>query len=309
MPFMLRIRQGEGLSFLSELLSGGMARQISGSMSNLSGWFTRIPLITKNHNNKASKSGSAYLIGAGVGDIELLTIKAYKAIQTADVILVDALVNKDLYTYFPKNAEVIYVGKKCGQHSMKQAQICQLLLDKALQGNRVVRLKGGDPSIFGRLAEETHILLQHNISFAVIPGITAATGCAAYSGIPLTHRDCAQSVRFVTASLKDKDDEANWQMLAHEKDTLVFYMGLSKVAKISERLQNFGMRASMPIAIVDQGTLENQQVVCSTLKDVAHDMQQYTLTGPAVIIVGEVVNKRVNIDMTMLQQNEITHLA
>ncbi|QBY05640.1 uroporphyrinogen-III C-methyltransferase [Thalassotalea sp. HSM 43] len=254
------------------------------------------------YKDKPSHGANAkvYLIGAGAGDAELLTLKAYRILQSAEVILVDWLVNEDIYQYFPKQAEVLFVGKKCGQHSLKQDQICQLLLAKAQQGKRVVRLKGGDPSIFGRLAEETLILQQHNIDFAVVPGITAATACAAYSGIPLTHRDCAQSVRFVTASLKNKDQEANWRLLAHEQDTLVFYMGLNKVATISDRLIAHGMRDDMPIAIIDKGSLSEQQVVCSTLSNIATDMSKYSLAGPALIIVGEVVNKRQSVSLELL---------
>lgn len=245
--------------------------------------------------------GQVYLIGGGCGDAELLTLKAHRILQSADVIMVDWLVNPDLYEYFPKQAKVEFVGKKCGKHSMHQDEICQVMLAHAQAGNTVVRLKGGDPSIFGRLAEETAILTNNNIPFAIVPGITAASGCAAYSGIPLTHRDCAQSVRFITASLKDKGDEANWRNIANEKDTLVFYMGLSKVAQISQRLIKFGMRETLPIAIIDQGTLTDQLVCCSDLTNIEKDMKFYDFKGPALIIVGEVVNKRQVIAEPMLR--------
>jgi uroporphyrin-III C-methyltransferase len=250
------------------------------------------------------KLGKVYLVGAGVGDPELLTLKAHRILQIADVILIDWLVNPDLYEYFPKGVERIFVGKKCGKHSMKQDDICDLILQQAQLGKTVVRLKGGDPSIFGRLAEETDILSKHNIDFAVVPGVTAASGCAAYAGIPLTHRDCAQSVRFVTASLKDEHQEANWRNIAHEQDTLVFYMGLSRVVKIAERLVEYGMRANMPIAIVDRGTLNGQQVCCSSLANIENAMQAYKFVGPAIIIVGEVVNKRQVVELDMLLMTE-----
>lgn len=253
----------------------------------------------------AHENGQVFLIGAGSGDIELLTLKAHRLLQTADVIMVDWLVNKDLYQYFGKNSEVLFVGKKCGKHSMHQDEICELLLQKALQGKTVVRLKGGDPSIFGRLAEEIDILQKHDVKFAVVPGITAASGCAAYSGIPLTHRECAQSVRFVTASLKNKEDEAKWASIANEQDTLVFYMGLNKVTQIASRLIEYGMRSDMPIAIVDQGTLVEQQVVCATLKTIKHEKNKFQLTGPALIIVGEVVNKRQRVDLQLLVQSQV----
>ncbi len=248
--------------------------------------------------------GQVYLIGGGCGDPELLTIKAHRILQSADVIMVDWLVNPDIYEYFPKQAKVEFVGKKCGKHSTHQDKICQVMLAHAQAGNTVIRLKGGDPSIFGRLAEETEILTKNQIPFSIIPGITAASGCAAYSGIPLTHRDCAQSVRFVTASLKNSDAEANWRNIANEKDTLVFYMGLNKVAQISQRLIKYGMRETMPIAIIDQGTLTDQLVCCSNLTKIEDDMKSYDFKGPALIIVGEVVNKRQAVALPMLNAVE-----
>ncbi|WP_068545533.1 uroporphyrinogen-III C-methyltransferase [Thalassotalea crassostreae] len=270
--------------------------------------------LTNRNSNSAikttDKNGQVYLIGGGCGDAELLTMKAYRMLQKADIIMVDWLVNPDIYEFFPKHAQVEFVGKKCGKHSMHQDDICNVMLAYAQAGNTVVRLKGGDPSIFGRLAEETDILQKHGIEFAVVPGITAATGCAAYSGIPLTHRDCAQSVRFITASLKDKGDEVKWKSIANEQDTLVFYMGLSKVSQISSRLIQYGMRSDLPIAIIDQGTLNKQQVVCATLATIEQEKLKYDLTGPAIIIVGEVVNKRQQVELNLLaHQNCSTELT
>ena len=266
--------------------------------------------INRNQSGRANRQGQVYLIGSGCGDAELLTMKAYRMLQKADIIMVDWLVNPDIYDYFPKQAKVEFVGKKCGKHSMHQDEICKTMLAHAQAGNIVVRLKGGDPSIFGRLAEETDILQKHGIEFAVVPGITAATGCASYSGIPLTHRDCAQSVRFITASLKDKGDEVKWKSIANEQDTLVFYMGLSKVTQISARLMQYGMRSDLPIAIIDQGTLIEQQVVCATLATIEQEKLKYKLTGPAIIIVGEVVNKRQQVDLNLLtQQGDLTALS
>lgn len=270
----------------------------------LKSWINKYTRYRQNHLANKSSGGQVYLIGAGVGDIELLTIKAYRLLQNADVIMVDWLVNKDLYQYFNKRSEILFVGKKCGKHSIKQEQICELLLSKAQQGKTVVRLKGGDPSIFGRLAEETDILQRHGIPFAVVPGITAATGCAAYSGIPLTHRNCAQSVRFITASLKSTEDEVKWSTIANEQDTLVFYMGLGKVDQIAQSLMNHGMRYDMPIAIVDQGTLSEQITVCATLQTIAQEKLKHSLKGPAMIIVGEVVNKRCKVDLTLLLNHQ-----
>ncbi len=254
-------------------------------------------------HSETKPKAQVYIVGAGAGDIELLTIKALKALQFADVIMVDWLVNPEIYSYFPKDVERIFVGKKCGQHSMKQADICQLMVEKAQQGKTVVRLKGGDPSIFGRLAEETDELAKHQISFTIIPGVTAASGCAAYSGIPLTHRDCAQAVKFVTAHLKDADDECNWQQLAKERDTLVFYMGLNRVDKIAERLVTFGMNAATPIAIIDQGTSVEQQVFSAELATIDAKRDLANFKGPALIIVGDVVKHRAQVTIENNTEN------
>ena len=245
---------------------------------------------------KSSKKGQVIFVGAGAGDPELLTIKAVKALNQADVVLIDWLVNPEINTLIPDHVERIFVGKKCGQHSMKQAQITELLLEQVQLGKTVVRLKGGDPSIFARLPEETDVLEKHDIPFQVIPGVTAASGCAAYSGIPLTHRDCAQSVKFVTAHLKNEQEECQWELLAKEQGTLVFYMGLNRVALIAERLITNGMSPDVPIAIIDQGTGENQQVCTRTLQSIDATTDLASFTGPALIIVGEVVNKRVKVN-------------
>lgn len=256
--------------------------------------------INAGYSAKSGKQSQpqVYIVGAGAGDIELLTIKAVNVLKKADVIMVDWLVNPDIYQFFPSKVERIFVGKKCGQHSMKQADICKLMVEKAKQGKTVVRLKGGDPSIFGRLAEETDALAHNNISFNIIPGITAASGCAAYSGIPLTHREYAQSVKFVTAHLKEAEEECNWQQLSKETDTLVFYMGLNRVAKIAENLILNGMKSNMSIAVIDQGTSADQKVVCSELGLIKPEIDLKGFKGPALIIVGEVVNHRVDVFTT-----------
>ncbi|WP_100656907.1 uroporphyrinogen-III C-methyltransferase [Alteromonas flava] len=249
---------------------------------------------------KASSYGKVYLIGAGSGDAELLTLKAYRTLQHADIIMVDWLVDSAIYEYFPACAQRIFVGKKCGRHSMTQAEICSLMVQQALLGKTVVRLKGGDPSIFGRIAEETLMLRQHDIPFAIIPGVTAASGCAAYAGIPLTHRDCAHAVRFVTAHKQDPQAEINWQELAKTDDTLVFYMGLNRITHITEQLQLHGMPGSTPIAVVDQGTLIQQRICCKTLDSLTAQTDLVTFNGPALIIVGEVVNKREPVELGLL---------
>ena len=248
------------------------------------------------------KQGKVYLIGAGPGDPELLTVKAHRLIQQADVILIDWLVGEALYPLFPAHAERLFVGKKCGKHSMKQEDINTLMVKKARSGAIVVRLKGGDPSIFGRLAEETDTLTEHNIPFAIIPGVTAASGVAAYSGIPLTHRECSQSVKFVTAHLKDGSMGADWKHLAKDPSTLVFYMGLNRVAQIQQALVENGMRDTMPIAVVDQGTTAKQQVVCSTLRELNAEQALQDFAGPALIVVGEVVSRKQAVDLSLLYQ-------
>ncbi|WP_438862799.1 uroporphyrinogen-III C-methyltransferase [Neptunicella sp.] len=251
-------------------------------------------------------NGQVWLIGAGPGDAELLTLKAHRLIQQADVVMYDWLVNPDILQMIPPNVQRIFVGKKCGQHSMKQADICQLMVDTALQGKNIVRLKGGDPAVFGRLAEECDILSQHQIDFAVVPGITSASGMSAYSGIPLTHRDCAQSVRFITAHMKNIEQEPDWSALVPEasqsmNETLVFYMGLSRLTIISQRLIQHGMNADMPVAVIDHATLANQQVCTGTLADIENRVAQQDFTGPALIIVGEVVTKRQGVNLSMLE--------
>lgn len=253
-------------------------------------------------NTSHSKKGKVYLIGAGPGDPELLTVKAHRLIQQADVILIDWLVGEALYSLFPAHAERLFVGKKCGKHSMKQSDINMLMVEKAQAGLTVIRLKGGDPSVFGRLAEETDTLTQFNVPFAVIPGVTAASGIAAYSGIPLTHRECSQSVKFVTAHLKDGSMGADWAHLANDPSTLVFYMGLNRVSQIQQALIENGMRDNMPIAVVDQGTTAKQQVVCSTLSTLNAQEALHHFEGPALIIVGEVVNRQQAVDLSLLYQ-------
>lgn len=250
--------------------------------------------------------GQVFLIGAGPGDAELLTLKAYRILQQADVIMYDWLVGEDVVELFPSSAERIFVGKKCGQHSMKQADICQLMLETALQGKSVVRVKGGDPAIFARAAEECEILTQHNVPFCIVPGITAASGASAYAGIPLTHRDCAQSVRFITAHLKSPETEPNWASMvqaatAEQAETLVFYMGLKRLDVIMQRLNHHGMDNSMPVAVIDNATAATQRVSTGQLGYIAEKVALQNFQGPAICIVGKVVSHRNQVDVTMLQ--------
>lgn len=255
-----------------------------------------------------------YLVGAGPGDAELITLKALRLIQQADVVMYDWLVNPDILAMIPTYVERIFVGKKCGQHSMTQQNICQLMIDVANQGKRIVRLKGGDPALFARAAEECDILAKHNINFAIVPGITAASGASAYAGIPLTHRDCAQSVRFITAHLKCESDEPDWAEMLPAKgkkssETLVFYMGLSRVDFIMLRLQQFGLDNNMPVAVIDKATTSEQRVCIGNAANIAKQVVKAGFSGPAIIIVGEVVNKRQQLDLESLTQSDDYTLA
>jgi uroporphyrin-III C-methyltransferase/precorrin-2 dehydrogenase/sirohydrochlorin ferrochelatase len=233
--------------------------------------------------------GEVVLVGAGPGDAGLLTLKGLQQIQQADVVVYDRLVSDDIMNLVRRDADRVFVGKRAGFHCVPQEEINQILLREAQSGKRVVRLKGGDPFIFGRGGEELETLCEGGIPFSVVPGITAASGCSAYSGIPLTHRDYAQSVRLVTGHLKT-GGELDWENLAAEKQTLVFYMGLNQAPAIQEKLIEHGMSAEMPVALVENGTAVTQRVVSGTLNELGALSTQ--VASPALIIVGRVVALR-----------------
>ncbi|MEO9275787.1 uroporphyrinogen-III C-methyltransferase [Marinomonas sp. 5E14-1] len=234
-------------------------------------------------------TGKVYLIGAGPGDPELLTLKAHRLLTQADVVLYDRLVGKEIIELIPDTAEKMYVGKAKSLHSLPQDEINTLLASKAKEGNMVVRLKGGDPFIFGRGGEELEELIEEGVPFEVVPGVTAAAGCAAYAGIPLTHRDYAQSVRFLTGHLKDGTTDLPWDELVHPAQTLVIYMGLTGLKEISESLMKFGMKPSMPVAIVEKGTTKEQRVFTSTINTAYDVAMKNEAKSPALLIIGEVV--------------------
>lgn len=240
---------------------------------------------------KAPK-GEVYLVGAGPGDPELLTLKALRLMQQADVVIYDRLVSQPILELCRRDATKIYVGKARSNHSVPQEGINALLVEYAQQGKRVCRLKGGDPFIFGRGGEEIQELFQAGVPFQVVPGITAASGCSAYAGIPLTHRDYAQSVRFLTGHLKEGSPELPWNELVYENQTLVLYMGLVGLERICEQLIAHGQRPDMPVALISKGTTPEQKVVVGSLADIASKVTEHQIHAPTLTIIGEVVRLR-----------------
>lgn len=236
--------------------------------------------------------GEVYLIGAGPGDPDLMTFKAMRLLQRADVVLYDRLVAPEIVELSRKDADRVYVGKARANHAVPQGEINQLLVDYAQQGKKVARLKGGDPFIFGRGGEEIERLAELQIPFQVVPGVTAAAGCASYSGIPLTHRDYAQSVRFVTGHLKDNSVNLPWSELVHTQQTVVFYMGLVGLPAICQQLIAHGRGADTPIALIQQGTTRRQKVLTGTLSTMVDIVADNPVAAPTLIIVGEVVQLR-----------------
>ncbi|MCW8944439.1 MAG: siroheme synthase CysG [Sedimenticola sp.] len=272
--------------FWEKILQSGVAERVfSGHIDEADASMDRALAEADAHN----PMGEVYLVGGGPGDPDLLTFRALRLMQQADVVVYDRLVAAPVLEMTRRDAERIYVGKERDHHAMRQEEINQLLVDLAKQGKRVVRLKGGDPFIFGRGGEEIDTLSEEGVPFQVVPAITAASGCAAYSGIPLTHRDYAQSVTFVTGHLKDGTINLNWSQLAQPHQTVVFYMGLVGLPVIIQQLITHGVSPDMPIALIQQGTTEKQRVFTGTLSNIQEIVEREQPKPPTLIIVGEVV--------------------
>jgi uroporphyrin-III C-methyltransferase/precorrin-2 dehydrogenase/sirohydrochlorin ferrochelatase len=285
--------------FWEDVLDGPIAEQIFNENSQTAESMFNEKL--QSHGKKQAQ-GEVYLVGAGPGDPDLLTFKALRLMQKADVVVYDRLVSKDILELVRRDAEKIYVGKAKSKHTLPQQDINQLLASEAKKGKRVVRLKGGDPFIFGRGGEELEILAKHNIRFQVVPGITAATGAASYAGIPLTHRDHAQSVVFATGHLKDESINLDWHALVQRNQTVVFYMGLTGLPIICAKLIEHGMCADTPIAMIESATLPRQRVVTGTLDSIQTLADQAQIKPPSLIIVGTVVSLRDSLNWYQMEK-------
>jgi uroporphyrin-III C-methyltransferase/precorrin-2 dehydrogenase/sirohydrochlorin ferrochelatase len=272
--------------FWDRVLQSGVAERVfSGHMAEAEAVMEKELANT----DPSAQMGEVYLVGAGPGDPDLLTFRALRLMQQADVVVYDRLVAKPILEMTRYDAERIYVGKERSNHAMRQEEINKLLARLAKEGKRVVRLKGGDPFIFGRGGEEIDTLAAEGVPFQVVPAVTAAAGCAAYSGIPLTHRDYAQSVTFVTGHLKDDTMNLNWSQLAQPAQTVVFYMGLKGLPVIARELIAHGRAADTPVALVQQGTTHKQRVFIGQLDNIAAIAEREQPKPPTLIIVGEVV--------------------
>jgi uroporphyrin-III C-methyltransferase/precorrin-2 dehydrogenase/sirohydrochlorin ferrochelatase len=270
-----------------ELFFDAFATKKNITKSNLTKLSNQLIKSLRNKN-----SGEVFLVGAGPGDPELLTLRSLHLIQKADVCIYDNLVSKDILELVRRDAQMIYAGKLRNNHTIEQKEINKLLVNYAKKGLRVLRLKGGDPFMFGRGGEEISELMAKNIKFQVVPGITAATGVSAYAGIPLTHRDYSQSCTFITGHEKNGELNINWDNLTHENQTIVIYMGLNALPIITQNLIDYGMRKNMPIAVVQEGTTESQKVVVSTISRVNAKILKTVIQSPVIIIIGEVVKLR-----------------
>ena len=284
--------------FWESTLQGGLAELIfSGRDEEAQVRFDRLLAAEAGQGRESADTGFVSLVGAGPGDPDLLTLRALRTLQEADVIVYDRLVSPEVMRLARTDAEKINAGKASSKHTLPQVEINQLLVRLAREGKRVVRLKGGDPFIFGRGGEEIETLMEQGVSFQIVPGVTAATGCAAYAGIPLTHRDYAQSVTFVTGhSREGLGSTVDWSKLVNPQQTLVVYMGLQALPNIRDQLLAYGADATLPAAIVEQGTTAHQRVVTGTLATLYERAANAGIASPALIIIGHVVSLHDKLD-------------
>lgn len=273
--------------FWEQVLDGDIAEKVTANDTSTAD--AAFHQLLDEFANDLPTEGEVYLIGAGPGDPDLLTFKALRLMQKADTVVYDRLVSEQILDLVRRDAEKIFVGKEKSNHSLPQDEINQLLIDEARNGNRVVRLKGGDPYIFGRGGEEVQQLLDAGIRFQVIPGITAASGAASYAGIPLTHRDHAQAVTFATAHLRDGKLLLDWKNLIAPNHTLVLYMGLTALPQLREQLIFHGLCPSTPIALIEKATTESQKVITATLETIMEHPELPIINPPTLIIIGTVV--------------------
>ena len=273
-------------AFWENIFSGEIAELVYAEKNKAA----EMELKKKIECSKFEKLGEVYLVGGGPGDPDLLTFRALRLMQKADIVLYDRLVSKEVIALVRRDAELIFVGKTAGDHPVTQENINKKLVELAQKGNRVLRLKGGDPFIFGRGGEEIEHLGDHGIPFQVVPGITAASGCASYAGIPLTHRDHAHSVRFIAGHQKNSILDLEWIELTAPNQTLVFYMGLNGLEIICEKLIASGMDPSTPAALIEKGTTRNQQLYIADLSSLPSKVRKGGAKAPTLIIVGSVVS-------------------
>jgi uroporphyrin-III C-methyltransferase len=252
-----------------------------------------------------TKKGFVSLVGSGPGDPDLLTVKALRLIQKADVVIFDRLISHEILELIPPGVGQISVGKSAGKHCVPQSQINDILVGLAVSGRHLVRLKGGDPYIFGRGGEEALVLKQHGIPFEVVPGVTAASGCSSYGGIPLTHRGYSQGVQFVTGHLKNNESlQLNWNKLADSDCTLVIYMGLASLQQISDELIKAGLSETTPAAAIQGGTSDRQQKVISDLTCLPAAVHEAELKSPVTLIIGKVVSLSDQLDWFQSESND-----
>lgn len=288
------------MSVMSYFLRSPLSRSV------VSGWNWR---SAKAELQQPDSSGRVVLIGAGPGDPELLTVKALRLLQQADVLLFDSLVSAELLAIAPRRCKKVFVGKRAGRHAMPQQDINQLLVKYGQQGGLVVRLKGGDPAIFGRVSEEAAALQQAGIAFAIVPGVTSACAASAYCGIPLTARGSATSVQFLTAQFADPAKQPDWSGYHYRVNgsnpTLVVYMGLNRLQQLCTGLISAGWPDNTAIALLDQVSTAQQQQLQGTLADIGQRLAANPLCGPTLIVIGEVLHQRMTVDLSLLQAKAV----